>query len=102
MSTHYAINGVVKMKTIKKIVKDSPELSIDSRKDKDICISDGDNYLWCYDSGTSGVDFVRYGGNNVEDILDIISEEIQLEIVSEHDYERYSEIMGFEDEEEDD
>ena len=54
-------------------------------------ISDGKNYLWCYaNEDGSLVDFARYGGNCVEDMVEAIEDIFGLTIIDEHDYmEKY-------------
>lgn len=48
------------------------------------CITDGKYFMWCYgyENNTS---FERYGRNNPENILEILSEAYGVEIISEHD-----------------
>lgn len=49
-----------------------------------ICITDGTNYLWCYGYDTD-VEFIRYGANDVSDMLELLADTFNTKIISEHD-----------------
>jgi hypothetical protein len=89
MSTNYRFAKPVKFKDVKSRFESLGLFVVpseESNKDS-ICITDGDAYLWCYNC-EDGVEFVRYGRNDVEGILNTLSDTFGA-IISEHDEEYY-------------
>ena len=92
MSTCYRTTKVVKFSELKKRAKKMGlEIHLEKKGDKDsFALTDGDTYLWCYKEPDGGVDFCRYGNNyNATDFLDLIAEEFNTDILSEHDDEYF-------------
>ena len=93
MSTDYITRKPVHLATFlaetRKLGWDMTKIENGSR-----CITDGYNYLWVSECGDH-VSVSRYGGNSTNGMED------DLDLVSEHDDEYY-EIMGIDDEDEED
>ena len=49
------------------------------------CITDGVNWVWAYTAGDgSETSFTKYGSNFADDILEAVSDQIGVEIISEY------------------
>ncbi len=48
------------------------------------CLTDGKNYLWASKTSFNFTWFSRYGGNRVDDILEILAKHFDTEFISEH------------------
>jgi len=53
--------------------------------DKDVCVTDGSDFIWASTGDGSDTGFTRYGGNFGEGIIDEICEHFDVDILSEHD-----------------
>jgi hypothetical protein len=93
MSTSYRLNVSVSVEEFLAAVEKTglkvhtPSNKEDISEDK-ICITCGENYLWFYvNSDKSISDSCRYGGNYAaqETIQDVLSEELGVGYLSEHD-----------------
>ena len=84
MSTYYRPTKSVDLKKIKKI----KGLSVVTTKEGDNLLEAKGSYLH-YDVNRKNkvIGIFRYGSNNADDILDLITEKLGIEFVSEHEYE---------------
>jgi len=107
MSTGYRFDESVSVESFLAAVKKTG-LEVHTPSDKDevsedkICITCGEYYLWFYINSDGLIsDNCRYGGNYdaQETILDVLSEELDIGYLSEHD-EGYFDDEDFEDDEE--
>jgi hypothetical protein len=97
MSTYYRGVKPLPISDIKTLNKDTDRIYEVEEYDDDgkmslpnenkICLTDGDGeYLWCYGYGENvDTDFVRYGNNNVEYMIEWLSERFEIEIIDEWD-----------------
>lgn len=95
MSTNFRFTNETTFLQVKKAIK-SLGLSISPTKEatkNSFCLTDGEAYLWCYNTKPN-IEMVRYGGNDVQHILETLQEKFG-EIISEHD-------EGYFDEEDED
>jgi hypothetical protein len=94
MSTYYVPNPPIKFNKIDNIRKEvaklfelrGPHEAKDETEDQ-ICFTDGDNFLWATQTKKGLTTFARYGGNNVESLLETLEEIAEVVFVSEHDEE---------------
>jgi len=103
MSTNYKPSEDVSFDKLRKDIENINGVSIkdnDETSEDQFCITDDENYLWCYRIGRDDVEFARYGSSYVDEILDILSNHLAVDIISEHD-EGFWEEEDFEQIEED-
>jgi len=89
MSTNYRfdkeLNKNELLKSLKKI--GVVEHKTEQSSDNSFCISDGENYMWCYNNEDGVIyGYCRYGGNyDAEEFLAHVANDLQIEYLSEHD-----------------
>ena len=59
----------------------------DESSSKQRCFTDGKNYVWLYIENGEVDNFVRFGINNVDFMIDLIEFELGYKVYSEHDEE---------------
>ena len=87
MSTYYRPTNPIPLDAIKKnkYLKDIGFDVIDT-KDKQYFLCDSCIHF-STDKQNNVIDLYRYGGNNTDDILDPLSDEFEVDFISEHDEE---------------
>jgi hypothetical protein len=87
MSTNYRFTDKITVRKFKNAIKKAG-LSISKVEDKtDICVTDGECYLWFYSYKGEIAGCCRYGANyNAADaILQPLADELKTDFISEHD-----------------
>lgn len=86
MSTSYRLlceEKPTKDSFLKQLAKSGISLQEDGKNDS-FCIGDGKNFLWCFLHQGVVSNFERYGGNEVEEILEAIRDSYGV-VLSEYD-----------------
>ena len=98
MSTSYRMDISLTKDELLEIMKEInvEEWHTENTSKDSFCISDGENYLWCYADPRGKVSaFCRYGSNDIESFLEHLANQLGTGFYSEHD----EEFWGDEDEE---
>jgi hypothetical protein len=101
MSTNYRLSQQITKEQLLEAVKDIgvTEHINENTTEESFCISDGEDYMWCYMADGLIYDFCRYGANyNAADFLYHAADVLDLVLYSEHDDDYWED----EDDEEDD
>jgi len=102
MSTNYRLMVEVEVKEFKKSVANCPGLSIHKEEPENICVTDGTSYLHFSVNGGMVYGCDRYGNNYnaQEDILDPITDDLDVAYLSEHDEGYFEDEDDYQGEEE--
>ena len=91
MSTYYRPTNPIPLKEVKGL--NNIKVIYDKKQDTEI-LFDGTNYLhFDCDKNNNIIDIYRYGVNDESEILDTLENEIEVNMISEHE-EEYQDLMN--------
>jgi hypothetical protein len=86
MSTYYLPNGKIPFDELKGLSdEDIQEVESKGTNADNICLSDGEGFLWASRLFDGSSHFARYGRNNVNGIINSLQAKFKVRIYHEHD-----------------